>query len=77
MSPDELKGVLSGSDSETIAVVCLTHVNYQTGEMYDMAATTRMVHDAGALMIWDLAHSAVSAQRMMTADSAMSSLDTR
>jgi kynureninase len=40
------------------AVVMLTHVNYRSGAMHDMAAITTAAHDAGALMIWDLAHSA-------------------
>ena len=54
----ELPGVLAGPDGANVAVVMLTHVNYRTGRMFDMAATTRLIHDAGALAIWDLAHSA-------------------
>jgi kynureninase len=42
----------------TVAAVLVTHVNYQTGAMHDMAAITRRAHDAGARVIWDLAHSA-------------------
>lgn len=42
---------------EGVAVVVLTHVNYRTGRMYDMAEVTRRVHEAGALMVWDLCHS--------------------
>jgi len=44
-------------DADT-AVVMLTHVNYRTGRMHDMAAITQQAHQHGALVIWDLAHSA-------------------
>ena len=43
---------------DQLAILLLTHVNYRTGRMHDMAAVTRGAHDAGAIMIWDLAHSA-------------------
>ena len=40
------------------AVLMLTQVNYRTGAMHDMHALTHAAHDAGALVVWDLAHSA-------------------
>lgn len=43
---------------DDVAVLCLSHVNYRTGAMYDMAGTTELAHRHGALTIWDLAHSA-------------------
>ena len=44
--------------SEDVAVVMLTHVDYRSGRMHDMDAITKAAHAAGAVMIWDLAHSA-------------------
>ena len=43
---------------EDAAVVLLTHVDYRTGARYDMPAITSLAHRHGALMLWDLAHSA-------------------
>ena len=42
---------------EDVAIVVLTHVDYRTGRMHDMADVTRRVHAAGAIMVWDLCHS--------------------
>ena len=53
-SPAELPQAIDAD----VAVVMLTHVNYKTGYMYDMAALTALSHECGALSIWDLAHSA-------------------
>ncbi|UTY58834.1 kynureninase [Massilia sp. erpn] len=53
-SVDELPQAI-GADT---AVVMLTHVNYRTGYQHDMAATSALAHERGALIVWDLAHSA-------------------
>jgi kynureninase len=44
--------------SDDVALVELTQVDYRTGESLDMADVTERVHAAGALMLWDFAHSA-------------------
>ena len=44
--------------NENVNVVLLTHVNYRTGEMFDIEKVTKKVHENGSTMIWDLAHSA-------------------
>ncbi len=41
-----------------VALVSLSHVAYRSGALADMAKITRLVHDSGALMLWDLCHSA-------------------
>lgn len=42
---------------DRVAIVMLTHVNYRTGYLHDMRGLTDRAHAAGALMVWDLAHS--------------------
>jgi len=46
------------SIDESVAVVMLTHVDYRSGRMHDMMEITAAAHKAGAVMQWDLAHSA-------------------
>ena len=42
---------------ESLAVLMLTHVNYRSGRMHDMATINVAAHAAGALVVWDLCHS--------------------
>ncbi len=51
-----------------VAVLMLTHVNYRTGAMHDMAALTRAAHVAGALVLWDLSHSVGAVPLCVAAD---------
>ena len=44
--------------TEDVAVTMITEVDYRTGRRHDMAALTARAHAAGALTVWDLAHSA-------------------
>lgn len=54
LAPEDVAGAIDDS----VAVLMLTEVDYRTGRRHDMRALTRAAHDAGALVIWDLAHSA-------------------
>lgn len=53
--PDELEHTLKAHQT---AVVVLSHVNYRSGYFYDMEQVNKTVHQHGALVIWDLCHSA-------------------
>ncbi|WP_341912563.1 kynureninase [Polaromonas sp. YR568] len=54
VEPDDITAALT----QDTAVLMLTHVNYRTGAMHDMAALTQAAHAAGVLVVWDLSHSA-------------------
>ena len=49
---------LAGSRGHDVAALTLTHVNYRSGRIHDMAGLSRLAHEAGALTVWDLAHTA-------------------
>jgi kynureninase len=49
--------ILESIDSNT-ALVVLTHVHYKSSVMHDMHAITQRARDCGALVLWDLSHSA-------------------
>jgi kynureninase len=54
VAPDEIVAALD----EDVAVLLLTQVHYKSGRVRDMAAITKAAHDVGALVVWDLSHSA-------------------
>ena len=56
--------------NDQLALLMLTHVNYRTGRMHDMNAVTGAAHAAGALVVWDLAHSAGAVPVNLTATDA-------
>ncbi len=51
-------GTIEELIDDSVAVVLVNHVNYKSGELRDMAALTKRIQAAGALVIWDLCHSA-------------------
>jgi kynureninase len=55
--PHEVQQAMSLA-GDRLALVQLTHVNYRTGRIYDMPGITAQAHAQGALVIWDLAHTA-------------------
>ncbi|WP_305097365.1 kynureninase [Croceibacterium aestuarii] len=52
------RGELEAALDEDVALLLLTQVHYKTGAMHDMVRLTEAAHDVGALVLWDLSHSA-------------------
>lgn len=61
---------IAGAIDEDTAVVELSHVNYRSAEIQDMAAVTKAAHAKGALIIWDLAHSSGAVELLLDRDRA-------
>ena len=62
-SPDGIHGpvdALQQALADDVALLTLSHTVFKSGYTYDMAAVTQQAHDAGALVLWDLSHSAGS-----------------
>ena len=58
LEPAAIVARLAEGRGADVAILMLTQVNYRTGALHDMAAMTVLAHAAGALTVWDLAHSA-------------------
>ncbi len=52
------RDALANQIDDDIALVVVTHVDYRSGDRRDMAALTAAAHRMGALILWDLSHSA-------------------
>ncbi len=62
LDPDAVDGIqpadVAAALDEDVALVTLSHVNYRSAAIADLAGITRLAHDAGALVLWDLSHAA-------------------
>jgi kynureninase len=65
--PEQVGDSVRGGD---VALVTFSHVSYCSAQIADMRAITRVAHDAGALVLWDLSHTAGSVPVALHADDA-------
>ncbi len=63
----ERENIRDSVNAET-ALVVLTHIHYKTGAIHDMLALSEAAHDAGALVLWDLSHSAGAVELFLNRD---------
>jgi len=66
VKPEEVEDAID----DTVAATMITEVDYRTGRRHDMKRLTDKAHDAGAIAIWDLAHSAGAVDVDLTASDA-------
>lgn len=57
LSHDSVKQLLHNHLDDSVALVSLSHVQYQSGYAFDLKTVTELCHQAGAPILWDLSHS--------------------
>ncbi len=57
LSHDSVQQLLHNHLDDSVALVSLSHVQYQSGYAFDLKTVTELCHQAGAPILWDLSHS--------------------